>query len=125
MKCQQGNSFARRCEQSNVASTAMNAVEEAKGLLVENFLPFRLFAAVFGDRLLPVGCDPVECLLCRPAILEDVGCQMCVHLLNELGVVSSAQKAGWLKQGLVGRVKVLKGEEKLRHASLKDFREAD
>jgi DNA ligase D-like protein (predicted ligase) len=33
------------------------------------------------------------------------------------------QKAQWLKPGLVGRVKFLKGEETLRHASLKDFRE--
>ncbi|WP_292418986.1 ATP-dependent DNA ligase [Mesorhizobium sp.] len=33
------------------------------------------------------------------------------------------EKAQWLKPGLVGRVKFLKGEEKLRHASLKDFRE--
>ncbi|RWG58671.1 MAG: ATP-dependent DNA ligase [Mesorhizobium sp.] len=31
------------------------------------------------------------------------------------------EKAEWLKPGLVGRVKLLKGEEKLRHASLKDF----
>lgn len=35
------------------------------------------------------------------------------------------EKAEWLKPGLVGRVRFLKGEEKLRHASLKDFREAD
>ncbi|RWA94451.1 RNA ligase family protein [Mesorhizobium sp.] len=33
------------------------------------------------------------------------------------------EKAQWLKPGLIGRVKFLKGEEKLRHASLKDFRE--
>ncbi|TPL71414.1 ATP-dependent DNA ligase [Mesorhizobium sp. B2-3-15] len=33
------------------------------------------------------------------------------------------EKAEWLRPGLVGRVKFLKGEEKLRHASLKDFRE--
>lgn len=33
------------------------------------------------------------------------------------------QKAEWLRPGLVGRVKFLKGEETLRHASLKDFRE--
>lgn len=33
------------------------------------------------------------------------------------------EKAEWLKPGLVGRVKFLKGEEKLRHASLRDFRE--
>ncbi|MBZ9982539.1 hypothetical protein LB521_15430 [Mesorhizobium sp. BR-1-1-8] len=32
------------------------------------------------------------------------------------------EKAEWLKPGLVGRVKFLKGEEKLRHAKLKDFR---
>ncbi|CDX57446.1 ATP dependent DNA ligase [Mesorhizobium plurifarium] len=31
------------------------------------------------------------------------------------------EKAEWLKPGLVGRVKFLKGEEKLRHATLKDF----
>lgn len=35
------------------------------------------------------------------------------------------EKAEWLKPGLVGRVKFLRGEEKLRHASLKDFREDD
>ncbi|WP_353683132.1 hypothetical protein [Mesorhizobium sp.] len=33
------------------------------------------------------------------------------------------QKAEWVKPGLVGRVKFLKGEQILRHASLKDFRE--
>lgn len=33
------------------------------------------------------------------------------------------EKAEWVRPGLVGRVKFLKGEEKLRHASLKDFRE--
>ncbi|WP_245494596.1 MULTISPECIES: hypothetical protein [unclassified Mesorhizobium] len=33
------------------------------------------------------------------------------------------EKAEWLKPGLVGRVRFLKGEEKLRHASLKDFSE--
>ncbi|TRC98348.1 ATP-dependent DNA ligase [Mesorhizobium sp. WSM4303] len=31
------------------------------------------------------------------------------------------QKAEWLKPGLGGRVKTLKGEESLRHATLKDF----
>ncbi|TGP18059.1 MULTISPECIES: RNA ligase family protein [unclassified Mesorhizobium] len=31
------------------------------------------------------------------------------------------EKAEWLTPGLLGRVKFLKGEEKLRHASLKDF----
>ncbi|MER9188274.1 ATP-dependent DNA ligase [Mesorhizobium australicum] len=31
-------------------------------------------------------------------------------------------KAEWLKPGLVGRVRFLKGEEKLRHAKLLDFR---
>lgn len=35
----------------------------------------------------------------------------------------SKQKAEWLEPGLVGGVKFLKGEEQLRHASLKDFRE--
>ncbi|RWB20387.1 MAG: ATP-dependent DNA ligase [Mesorhizobium sp.] len=35
------------------------------------------------------------------------------------------EKAQWLKPGLVGRVKFLKGEKKLRHASLKDFRDND
>ncbi|PBB23941.1 MULTISPECIES: ATP-dependent DNA ligase [unclassified Mesorhizobium] len=30
-------------------------------------------------------------------------------------------KAEWLKPGLVGRVRFLKGEEKLRHATLRDF----
>jgi ATP-dependent DNA ligase len=34
-------------------------------------------------------------------------------------------KAEWLKSGLVGRVRFLKGEEKLRHATLKDFWERD
>ncbi|MER9692004.1 ATP-dependent DNA ligase [Mesorhizobium sp. M0179] len=34
-------------------------------------------------------------------------------------------KAEWLKPGLVGRVKTLKGEEKLRHARLLDFWEDD
>ncbi|MDX8506145.1 ATP-dependent DNA ligase [Mesorhizobium captivum] len=33
------------------------------------------------------------------------------------------EKAEWLKPGLVGQVKFLKGEDKLRHASLKNFRE--
>lgn len=32
-------------------------------------------------------------------------------------------KAEWLKPGLVGRVKFLKGEENLRHAKLLDYRE--
>ncbi|WP_246800620.1 hypothetical protein [Mesorhizobium amorphae] len=31
----------------------------------------------------------------------------------------------WVKPGLIGRVKHLRGEEVLRHASLQDFREAD
>lgn len=31
------------------------------------------------------------------------------------------EKAEWLKPGLVGLVRFLKGEEKLRHATLKDF----
>lgn len=35
------------------------------------------------------------------------------------------EKAEWLKPGLVGRARFLKGEEKLRHASLKDFWEED
>ncbi|MCP9231429.1 hypothetical protein NMG46_14375 [Mesorhizobium sp. LMG 17147] len=34
-------------------------------------------------------------------------------------------KAEWLKPGLVGRVKPLKGKEKLRHARLLDFWEKD
>ncbi|TIQ47491.1 MAG: ATP-dependent DNA ligase, partial [Mesorhizobium sp.] len=29
----------------------------------------------------------------------------------------------WVKPGLIGRVKHLRGEEDLRHASLQDFRE--
>ncbi|TJV39445.1 MAG: ATP-dependent DNA ligase, partial [Mesorhizobium sp.] len=33
------------------------------------------------------------------------------------------EKAEWLKPGLVGRVRFLKGEEKLRHAKLLDYRE--
>ncbi|ESZ45980.1 hypothetical protein NKH85_24685 [Mesorhizobium sp. M0924] len=35
------------------------------------------------------------------------------------------EKAEWLKPGLVGWVETLKGEEKLRHARLLDFREDD
>ncbi|RWB69750.1 ATP-dependent DNA ligase [Mesorhizobium sp.] len=35
------------------------------------------------------------------------------------------EKAEWLKPGLIGLVKFLKGEKKLRHASLKDFRDND
>jgi ATP-dependent DNA ligase len=31
------------------------------------------------------------------------------------------QKAEWLKPGLSGKVRFLKGEEQLRHAMLKDF----
>ncbi|WP_287083449.1 hypothetical protein [Mesorhizobium sp.] len=31
----------------------------------------------------------------------------------------------WVKPGLIGRVKHLRGEEDLRHASLQDFREED
>ena len=31
----------------------------------------------------------------------------------------------WVKPGLIGRVKHLRGEEDLRHASLQDFRESD
>ncbi|ESY62197.1 MULTISPECIES: ATP-dependent DNA ligase [Mesorhizobium] len=34
-----------------------------------------------------------------------------------------SDKAEWLKPGLVGRVRFLKGEEKLRHAKLLDYRE--
>ena len=34
-----------------------------------------------------------------------------------------SEKAEWLKPGLVGRVRFLKGEEKLRHAMLLDFRD--
>ncbi|RWB09936.1 MAG: ATP-dependent DNA ligase [Mesorhizobium sp.] len=33
------------------------------------------------------------------------------------------ERAEWLKPGLVGRVRFLKGEEKLRHAKLLDYRE--
>ncbi|RUZ80242.1 ATP-dependent DNA ligase [Mesorhizobium sp. M7A.F.Ca.CA.001.14.1.1] len=33
------------------------------------------------------------------------------------------EKAEWLKPGLVGRVRFLKGEEKLRHAKLLDYRD--
>ncbi|MER8464160.1 ATP-dependent DNA ligase [Mesorhizobium sp. M1396] len=33
------------------------------------------------------------------------------------------EKAEWLKPGLVGRVRFLKGEERLRHAKLLDFRD--
>ncbi|MBZ9747745.1 hypothetical protein LB516_21125 [Mesorhizobium sp. CO1-1-7] len=33
------------------------------------------------------------------------------------------EKAEWLRPGLVGRVKFLKGEEKLRYAKLLDFRD--
>ncbi|ESZ35099.1 hypothetical protein X732_25665 [Mesorhizobium sp. L2C066B000] len=31
----------------------------------------------------------------------------------------------WVKPGLIGRVKHLRGEDDLRHASLQDFREDD
>ncbi|ESW94825.1 hypothetical protein X769_31500 [Mesorhizobium sp. LSJC268A00] len=31
----------------------------------------------------------------------------------------------WVKPGLIGRVKHLRGEDDLRHASLQDFREED
>jgi DNA ligase D-like protein (predicted ligase) len=34
-----------------------------------------------------------------------------------------SDKAEWIKPGLVGRVRFLKGEEKLRHAKLLDFRD--
>ncbi|TIN59489.1 MAG: ATP-dependent DNA ligase, partial [Mesorhizobium sp.] len=34
-------------------------------------------------------------------------------------------KAEWLKPGLVGHVKFLKGEEMLRHAKLLDYREKE
>ncbi|WP_457155908.1 hypothetical protein [Mesorhizobium sp. P5_C1] len=36
-------------------------------------------------------------------------------------VALAKKSAEWLKPGLVGRVKFLKGEEQLRHASLQDF----
>lgn len=36
-----------------------------------------------------------------------------------------AEKAEWIKPGLRGRVKFLRGEEKLRHASLQSFEETD
>jgi len=32
--------------------------------------------------------------------------------------------AEWLKPGTIGRIRHLKGEEKLRHATLKEFRGA-
>ncbi|MEQ1950987.1 ATP-dependent DNA ligase [Mesorhizobium sp. CN2-181] len=35
----------------------------------------------------------------------------------------AAEKAEWIKPGLVARVKFLKGEDKLRHATVKSFRE--
>lgn len=35
------------------------------------------------------------------------------------------EKAEWLKPGLVGRVRFLKGEERLRHAKLLDYREEE
>ncbi|MBS3650040.1 hypothetical protein KEU06_15620 [Pseudaminobacter sp. 19-2017] len=35
----------------------------------------------------------------------------------------SKQNAEWVEPGLVGRVQFLKGEEKLRHATLKDVGE--
>jgi hypothetical protein len=34
-----------------------------------------------------------------------------------------SDKAEWLKPGLVGRVRFLRGEEKLRHAKLLDYGE--
>ncbi|MBX3573191.1 MAG: hypothetical protein KF694_12645 [Mesorhizobium sp.] len=36
-----------------------------------------------------------------------------------------ADKAEWVKPGLRGRVKFLRGEEKLRHASLQDWSEEE
>lgn len=63
-------------------------------------------------------------LLCRSAMLEQIGCQTCVHLLHELGVVVLPRRPSG-SSGLGGSVKFLNGEEKLRHASLKDFCEAD
>ena len=36
-----------------------------------------------------------------------------------------ANRAQWLKPGLVGRVRFLKGEERLRHATLTDWREIE
>ncbi len=36
-----------------------------------------------------------------------------------------ADAAQWVKPGIVGRVRYLKGEETLRHATLKDWREQD
>lgn len=35
----------------------------------------------------------------------------------------ATEKAEWIKPGLVARVKFLKGEDKLRHATVKEFRE--
>jgi hypothetical protein len=57
-------------------------------------------------------------------MLEQIGCQTCVHLLHELGVVVLPRRPSG-SSGLGGSVKFLNGEEKLRHASLKDFCEAD
>jgi ATP-dependent DNA ligase len=37
----------------------------------------------------------------------------------------ATEKAEWIKPGLVARVKFLKGEEKLRHATVKSFREGE
>ncbi|AEH88396.1 MULTISPECIES: ATP-dependent DNA ligase [Mesorhizobium] len=49
------------------------------------------------------------------------------HVQGKIGGPASARlksdKAEWLKPGLVGRVRFLKGEEKLRHAKLLDFRD--
>ncbi|OHV78432.1 hypothetical protein ORS3428_28435 [Mesorhizobium sp. ORS 3428] len=38
-------------------------------------------------------------------------------------IQSCGSTMNWRKPGLVGRVKFLKGEEKLHHPALKDFRE--
>ncbi len=35
------------------------------------------------------------------------------------------EKAEWLQPGLVGRVKFLKGEDELRHATLREVHESD
>ncbi|TIX28292.1 RNA ligase family protein [Mesorhizobium sp.] len=39
--------------------------------------------------------------------------------------VPKGERAEWIKPGLSGRVKTLKGEDMLRHASMPDFREED
>jgi hypothetical protein len=48
-----------------------------------------------------------------------------VGLLHLNGIREKRPATQWVKSGLIGRVKHLRGEEMLRHASLQNFREVD